>query len=556
MADQLHQWAVTCYECGASVEFYCKTCANSLCANCKEKHVQSDETLHHAIVPYVARANASRHYCQEHPSGDLVIWCETCSCAVCIGCITSPRHRRHTLVDLDVQMNQKRIDLQSGYERTKDYYSMWQTKLTDLEKTESNTEKFFKDIESEIKEQADNICHEVRQIEENKLHQMHDAKHECDQKLHRQRRTLECNIGKCEQDCDEYETILRSKDAVRVLEFDQTSIQEGNILPPELQQPIIPLFKAGEVDVSQLEAMFGGFLISKEKVRQGNWKSAIDRKKMGYERLLSPRPRSNSLPSFPTKACIIETGWMTSSVIVCVGSGLGWISTSKSNLKQVNKAGQVTNKINMDFAFCDAILTSKKDVLFLDDQENCVRLWSCEGNISILFHLDFKPFGMCQLQNGDIIVTYRQEKKVIKYSVSGSKVMEYDKLQLNRPWFVAQNGINKDIYLTDKTGYGHYKDSGKVLSFSESGDFRFEYTGPIDVDFAPIDLCSDVTGHIFITDYVNHRVHILKKNGQFLQFLRIDGPSLMNPCRIDIDSSGLVWISEHESKKVKIVPFN
>ena len=109
---------------------------------------------------------------------------------------------------------------------------------------------------------------------------------------------------------------------------------------------------------------------------------------------------------------------------------------------------------------------------------------------------------------------------------------------------MAQNKVNGDLYIVDKeklyTDYG-----GKVIALDMNYTFRYEFTGHGDDSeiFSPYGLCTDNSGRVFITDCMNDKVHILDKNGRFLQYLLTSAQGLRKPYNIDVDNAGNVWIA-------------
>ena len=160
------------------------------------------------------------------------------------------------------------------------------------------------------------------------------------------------------------------------------------------------------------------------------------------------------------------------------------------------------------------------------------------------------PNGLCCLQSGDIAVTFKDEGRVIIFSMSGKVIKELDKKLFMCPYMVAQSKVNSYLYITDKTT-NNYKSTGKVLVLGKDYKLLYEYTGEGDGRFFfPLGLCTDKAGHVLVTDYSNHTVHILDKDGKFLQYLQ----GLWEPWNIDVDSQGNAWVGEMDGD-VKVVKY-
>ena len=107
---------------------------------------------------------------------------------------------------------------------------------------------------------------------------------------------------------------------------------------------------------------------------------------------------------------------------------------------------------------------------------------------------------------------------------------------------MAQSKVNSDLYIGD---LGCDESASKVVALDKDYRIRYEYTGQRDREhFIPRDLCTDNAGRVLVTDTVNNRVHILDRDGHFLQYLLTEEQGLSEPWRIDVDSKGNAWVGE------------
>ena len=96
---------------------------------------------------------------------------------------------------------------------------------------------------------------------------------------------------------------------------------------------------------------------------------------------------------------------------------------------------------------------------------------------------------------------------------------EVDKNLFRHPCGIAQSKVCSDLYITDKMDKD-FESIGKVLALDNDYKVRYEYTGIDNGEpFYPCGLCTDHSGHVLITDIHNQRVHILDREGQFLQYV-------------------------------------
>ena len=85
---------------------------------------------------------------------------------------------------------------------------------------------------------------------------------------------------------------------------------------------------------------------------------------------------------------------------------------------------------------------------------------------------------------------------------------------------------------------------------------RYVYKGRDGPNLCPNYICTDSIGHVLVADISNNRIHILDKDGKFLQYLLTKKRGLRLPFSIDIDKDDRAWITELIGKgDVKIVKY-
>jgi hypothetical protein len=113
---------------------------------------------------------------------------------------------------------------------------------------------------------------------------------------------------------------------------------------------------------------------------------------------------------------------------------------------------------------------------------------------------------------------------------------------------VKQNG-NSDICVVNQTSIT----TGNVVILSSSGRLRSVYHGQeLNDDFFPSDVECDSRYNILVTDYYNHKVHLLSPDGEFLKFLLTE-KEVYGPSALSLYGSTL-WVGNSEGA-VKLFRF-
>ena len=508
-------WLVTC-ACGSPTEYTCNTCGAKLCVNCKQEHEQNNDTRHHSITEYAKKlmpGSLSPPSCHEHNGKECVCWCQTCGKAACIDCVTTSHHD-HRFTKLETVLQDKRTRLQKELENLEsNILKGWQDLMEGSQNLTSDFLGQVDEIEQKLDGQAKEFHQRVEEIKENYKKQLNELKISKLAILNEQEKMVSEGLEKVKQEIKECEDRLRSSDMESLLGYEGTKGRKKDLLPT-ISSVYPPALSPSQIDTKALTEMFGQLTIPPKQ--------------------LTPKPTLQS--RFDTKT--------NSPSVTCVGSGEAWVETDRKTIQLVDRHNNVKDTIHTNFDFHDMVHTQQGDILLIDNDNKCIKSVSAYKTFKTLFKFQWRPYGLCCLHNGDIAVTFRDEGRVVIYSASGKVIKELDKKLFTRPYRTAQSKVNSDLYISDNI-------AGKVMALDKDYRVRYEYTGQGDGGyFLPCGLCTDNAGHVIITDFHNHTVHILDKDGQFRRFLLTEEQGLGKPCSIDVDSEGNAWVGDGNGVKV------
>ena len=114
--------------------------------------------------------------------------------------------------------------------------------------------------------------------------------------------------------------------------------------------------------------------------------------------------------------------------------------------------------------------------------------------------------------------------------------------------YLAENR-NDDICVADCY-------ANEVVVVSANGNLRFRYTGHFSKDmgeFTPRAIATDSQANILTTDWVNHCVHIIDRDGHFLRF--IDNCNLQHPYGLSVDTEDNLFVAELSTGRVKKIQY-
>ena len=568
---------VTCL-CDNPAEYHCNTCGDTLCSNCKTIHEKSKGTHGHSVVPYGEKLrpeHLSSLSCPDHKGKDCTFWCEKCGKATCMDCVTST-HSAHKMIKLETVLIEKT--------------SMLQKELADLE---SNELRRWKDLEAEAKQvradyiqkvngvdkqldkQAKEFHAKVDKIFKAGKQQLQDIKNTNLVVLVIQEETVSDRVEKVKQEIKECEDKLRNGSVETLLQYKEEHEGKKPTLPKILSAKP-PIFTPRQINSLSLAEMFGkltntageqkhenktepqnipkfakkgktsplqGATRKQDESDRNSEKSIHPGNQNISQQVMIPTLLPRQLVLTPSVKSRFSTMFVSGNQsIAYVGSGLAWMKTKFNRLQLMDQRGSVKDAFITEFDSNHVVVSPQGELLLSDYTNSCIRSISPDKVVKTLFTTPWTPMGLCCLHNGDIAVTFHDEGRVVIYSRSGTIVQELEKKLFKKPYRVAQNKVNNDLYISDQG-------SNKVVALDASYHVRYEYKGT-----SLWDMCTDSAGRILITDYKD-RVHILDKDSGFLQYLLTwEDDWANNPVGIDVDSEGNAWVVEYRGQ-VKVVKY-
>ena len=559
---------VQCNICEKAVaKFNCNTCGDVLCATCKAYHLKSRATGDHKIVPYAEKLNPkyiAQLFCSIHTNHAPKFWCETCGVPICDACATK-EHGGHKCSNIIAVLTEKRDAMVDEMKMIRDNtMGEWKEVLKQAQATTDGYLTNISKIEKQLVTRAKEMHREVETILLSSQQTLKEMKESGLGKLKDQEKYIEDRLQQLQDDVQRYEDQLRDADPHVLLQFEQgTGERKDETKPPALETSPVTVFTKGQHDTKAMKNMFGQ--LSTQAIHQ----KGREIPKKSLANLSTPDPAATaappqtkvrSSPSSATQRSLIPTPSVQSQFsvknpapfIACVDQGQAWVYTCYKTLQLVDRQGSVSDTINTDFDINGMTVTADGELLMSDFSNNCIRSVSRKKEITTQFSTSWRPHGLCCLHN-DIVVTFRNDSKVVVYSRDGDIRQKMEHIKFRYPMGVAVNKVNQDIYICDHIS-GGWNSACKVVTVRADGQLRYEYPGQGGQEFAPVDVCTDQMGHVLITDYSNHRVHILDQEGQFIQYILTSQQGLYKPTTIGVDMEGYIWVGQY-NKWVKVVRY-
>ncbi|KAJ8310987.1 hypothetical protein KUTeg_011432 [Tegillarca granosa] len=144
------------------------------------------------------------------------------------------------------------------------------------------------------------------------------------------------------------------------------------------------------------------------------------------------------------------------------------------------------------------------------------------------------------------------KSKIVEITTSGQHIrtIQHDpvdnKQLFDQPRLICTN-INGDIIVTE---------NAKAVAVTQRGHKRFVYHAEgtqLKYLFNPECIVIDKHGLIIISDYYNSLVHVLEKDGKFIQYMITQEQGCGRQIGLDLDDHGRLSVCNDEKQEIKII---
>ncbi|XP_062620138.1 uncharacterized protein LOC134281723 [Saccostrea cucullata] len=501
-----------CSQCQGYTEYYCNTCKQDFCLQCKEGHVTDLDFIDHYVVIYREKYEhiPKQETCVRHPDEKYEMFCKSCEIPVCSQCT---EHRNHQILDIQISYKANRQQHRKTIQNIRSeilYKSCFLLKeiITDLESCHKAVVKLqFRMLEraQKLKNLIDSIVFDVESGHKSFIY-----------RFLKEKRKKVIFIEHCEYRSEE----LPNK-PVKFLPF-----LKINYLPKlqDTLQCVLPSLTE-EINRHDLKKILREIHVTEKIKRQVE--NEIIFKQM-------------STPVLQKTINVNGVGFVRH--LSCVTSDHVWISDYDS-LKLINNAGEILQQVTDIKSYYGGFHTVDitSDLIYIDDHYNIITLSKDNGIKSTLRGYTEKwipvsvycsPFskdlfvGMCRTDRGSSMVTRYNDiglpVQTIQFNSIGQDLY-------TEPTYITENR-NGDIVVSDRGRYA-------VVVTDRNGRYRFSYTGPqMGYCLEPYGICTDALSHILVCDGNSNNVQIIDKYGIFLMYLLTQQQMTYNPRGISYDN--------------------
>ena len=492
-----------CSLCDGELEYYCHVCERDLCCQCMENH---SYTFDHYVTNYKGKFadNNKKENCMLHPDEELNSYCDTCDIPICNECGECKKHINHKTENILTA-----VKVLSGTQRVI-FMNLALNSKRIQEKSKAAIE----------------ISHEIAYIR-SKMHL----------KAKRIKNVLDEFVYHTYISKDTlYEVVQKIK---KLRDFDHKFEQLAS-KPVQFLRFIKKNCHHKILDTPNLIKYLSEIEITKHK------KQCTD------NRIIFPALVSE----FQLKDQILDH-------VALVTPSSAWVK-GKTNFALIDmKSKQILEKFSDTTVAVQFTVNNKQELLYINKNNEITRNSNdSKSNIQIeRAEEQWLPQSVyCSQSTGDLFVGMcipdKDIGKIAKYDNMGKLTLsiQYDRegrTIYSRPSYVRENK-NWDVIVSD---FEH----GVVVTDCE-GSYRFSYTGPtLKPRIQPGGICVDVLSNILICDWNTKTVHLIDKNGVFLDYILTEKSPGIHNCPISLDMdfhTNHLWVVSFEKVSVYTYFYN
>ncbi|KAK3093461.1 hypothetical protein FSP39_015993 [Pinctada imbricata] len=531
------QSVINCDFCDThvNVTWVCHTCDVSICQKCKDIHLGKKKFRDHKVrlrgeEKLVSPIRTTK--CHKHSSIDYTAFCDRCKIPACIKCLVS-EHKDHHVLDLKEAFDEYRVQLRSLKENYKSQKLSEIPKrrvLLQQEKERINTESSMA-LDQIEKERAEAIT-SLNKVYNKLKNDVKLAKESQQKDVEEKSKALNKNENSIEHLLEQCDTHEASRD-ISIFKFVIECPHSVDFPPNEVSVGQIK-FVSRSVSLSNIEQIVGKVMT--------NSKSDNENKTRSSEKNI-PAVDNKITQSFmaPLSENEFSKG---ASVIQYEKSNHVWMTNDySSTLYLYNSQGSKVTSISAGFEIFGFDMDGNGDFIATDYDNKKVKNITRSGKVTIVISsLPSEPLGVCVNNKQEIVLCLYGSNALSKYSPDGRrlvrKIGEGGRLFME-PRRLTQNG-NQDYCVVD--------DYKRVVVVDVGGSHRWTYDGQQGEKFNPDSTACDGYQCLVISDYNNHKIHLVDKDGHFLQVLLTREAGIEYPRGVCADKDGKLWVGQKDGE--------
>ncbi|XP_023930760.1 tripartite motif-containing protein 2-like isoform X2 [Lingula anatina] len=478
--------------------------------------------------------------CEKHPNNESKYYCEDDDTVICCECILT-EHSGHRISSIEQTAKCNRDKIKFALVKARKRFNYieeavikGQTVVMGTVNESSDSQIRAATIEC-IKKEVQSMCKLIYQREETLISEVNSAYDERKKQNEANKYILDLHHASLQSACDfAQELIINGTDLniiVHAKSLTERLAAMNKTLFSSLNTPALILYSPGKISTADLKTMLGQVTVQSQLT-------------------LGPAPvflnKAECVHSFSSK--LKHDKAMCISGLAIDEQHVFVVDKGNGTTKIFTHAGKFKFEIRQNNPFDVAV--SQTGHLYITSQgDKCVQVYSTRGQqLTTMGQSHLKdPRGITLNGQGHVMVCDRGEKVIFTFYADSGQLLNTIPLSMCVcPQYITVNSVNDNIVISDILSKCVH-----VLSSTGTGDHLYQYgtEGSGDGLLRSVDtVCTDSYGHIFISDFLNHKVVALSPQGQFIRCIATKDDGMEHPIALAINPAGQLVVAERYGK--------
>ena len=597
----------TCSKCKKrDTSCFCHTCG-FLCERCKDVHTDWEEFSHHEIISLGQLAGDMRKVippfqktlqCSKHQDKQRDLYCETCEELVCRDC-TIRLHRDHQYDLVGDAFPRHKDVIIASLQPVEQQLATVSKALEGLDVRCGQITKQRKAIETEIHHRIEQLKQTLEKREKDLISQLEQVTSKKLKSLATQKEQIELEATRLKSCCDFVQESLQTGSKGEILAMKKSVVEEVKEITKETTAEFRPESLTPE---EKADVKFIHCVAELSEACQQFGVVYIPQACPAKCHAAGPGTRTPDLGKMATATVqIVDQEGMEYDCPVEVSCELVSSDGSSQSRGEVKRKGQngyeicyhpqrrgyhqlqvqvegrhisrspfvitvvpstPTRMIRGLIGPRGVVVNEREQVIIAETSGHCISIFDVNGRKIRSFgskgsapgQLD-TPCLVALTATGDILVCDAYNNRIQQFSPEGKLVKCVGPLQLSRPMGIAVHPCSHKIYVTDYVDHCVH-----ILNANLTFSGKFGSRGIGNGQFMePYGISVNSAGDVFVADRDNHRIQVFTDSGVYIrQFGRWGGGEgeLCGPTGLAIDSNDIVYICERGSCRVSLFTHN
>lgn len=534
-------------------QFFCRTCDGNMCIDCKNDHKKKKMFLRHDVVKMTLTRKMELDgfgYCNVHPENKYELSCQSCEIPVCTKCI-SGKHNGHNMKDISTAYLDAKRRISEMMNEVDNYLiPTYRRNIEALESVLFNVKKQSKELEQTVVQRSKSFTDFIHSIEKEVTQKsLVDSARYTDQ-IAAEKKEIESHLSFLQK---LRASLLEQRDAKSMTDLILYTNENSKLAEREIKFQIPsfqPAYFLSDVAFEKTLKILFGLLLPSRLVNQKEPHLVLVKAK-----------KLKEIKTTIESPCGLRVSYQNPDAV--------WVRGCENRVYKMDMNGVTlaTFPTETDFGKPSGMIELENGNILYTDMEN-KKIRKVAKNLQKMgeINTEWYPIGMCLSLSGHILVCVAQLKasesnesdigKILRMNCQGNIFQEIQRKSNNenlyiRPICISEN-VNQDICVSDCT-------KCSVIVVDRTGLFRFAYGGGFILkngkEFIPTELDTDKDGNILITDEINNFVHLLDVNGRFLKYILTTEDGISTPRGLKVDDKDRLWLTETDTQRIKVFQY-